>query len=75
MWCPMYRHAVRTWSAVCSEVPHSQFGEGARPMNYAATDEPFCKKIKTSYSKDYFLIGQSADHISGNKLSLLGQIL
>ena len=24
-------HAVRAWSAVCSEVPHSQFGEGARP--------------------------------------------
>ena len=24
-------HVVRTWSAVCSEVPHSQFGEGARP--------------------------------------------
>ena len=23
-------HAVRTWSAVCSEAPHSQFGEGAR---------------------------------------------
>ena len=31
MWCPMYRHAVRTWSAVCSDEPHSQFGEGARP--------------------------------------------
>ena len=24
-------HAVRTWSAVCSEVPRLQFGEGARP--------------------------------------------
>ena len=24
-------HAVRTWSAVCLEAPHSQFGEGARP--------------------------------------------
>ena len=24
-------HAVRTWSAVCSKAPHSQFGEGARP--------------------------------------------
>ena len=24
-------HAVKTWSAVCSEAPHSQFGEGARP--------------------------------------------
>ena len=24
-------HAVRAWSAVCSEAPHSQFGEGAKP--------------------------------------------
>ena len=24
-------HIVSTWSAVCSETPHSQFGEGARP--------------------------------------------
>ena len=31
MWCPCIGHAVRTWSAVCSEAPHSQFGEGARP--------------------------------------------
>ena len=31
MWCPMYRHAVRSWSAVCLEASHSQFGEGARP--------------------------------------------
>ena len=23
-------HAIRTWSAVCSDAPHSQFGEGAR---------------------------------------------
>ena len=30
-------HAVRTWSAVCSEAPRSQFGEGARP--YLCMDE------------------------------------
>ena len=24
-------HAVSTWSMVCSEAPHLQFGEGARP--------------------------------------------
>ena len=24
-------HTVSTWSAVCSEAPHSQFDEGARP--------------------------------------------
>ena len=31
MWCPMYGHIIRTRSAVCSEVPQSQFGEKARP--------------------------------------------
>ena len=31
MWCSMYRHTIGTWSTVCSEAPHSQFGEGARP--------------------------------------------
>ena len=25
------KHDVRTWCAVCSEAPYSQFGEGARP--------------------------------------------
>ena len=30
-------HAVSTWSAVCSEAPHSQFGEGAIP--YLCMDE------------------------------------
>ena len=30
-------HAIRTWSAVCSAAPHSQFGEGARP--HLCTDE------------------------------------
>ena len=30
-------HAVSTWSAVCSEAPHSQFGEGTRP--HLCTDE------------------------------------
>ena len=30
-------HAVSTWSAVCSEAPHSQFGEEARP--YLCLDE------------------------------------
>ena len=30
-------HAVSSWSTVCSEAPHSQFGEGARP--YLCMDE------------------------------------
>ena len=41
----------------------------------AVTDESSRKTIKTRSTKDYFLIEQSADHISGNKLPLLRQIL
>ena len=33
-------HPVSTWFAVCSEAPHSQFGEGARP--YLCMDEWNC---------------------------------
>ena len=41
-------HAVSTWSLVCSEAPHSQFGEGARPHLYM--DEwnrptPVCRRL------------------------------
>ena len=41
-------HAVRTWSAVCSETPHSQFDEGARP--HLCLDEwncptPVCMRL------------------------------
>ena len=37
--------------------------------------EPSRKKIKTRSATDYFLIGRSAEHISGNKLPLLSQVL
>ena len=37
--------------------------------------EPARKKIKTRASAEYLLIGRSEDHIGGNKLPLLGQIL
>ena len=41
-------HAVRTWCVVCSEAPHSQFGEGARP--HLCMDEwnhptPVCRRL------------------------------
>ena len=41
-------HAVSTWSAVCSEVPHSQFGEGARPhlcMDKCNCPTPVCRRL------------------------------
>ena len=41
-------HAVNTWSVVCSEAPHSQFGKGARP--HLCMDEwnhptPVCRRL------------------------------
>ena len=41
-------HAVSTWSAVCSEVPHSQFGEGLRPhlhMDEWNRPTPVCRQL------------------------------
>ena len=41
-------HAVRTWSAVCSEVPHLQFGEKARPhlcMDKWNHPTPVCRQL------------------------------
>ena len=41
-------HAVRTWSAVCSEAPHSQFGEGVRPhlcMDEWNRPTPVCRQL------------------------------
>ena len=41
-------HAVSTWSTVCSEVPHSQFGEGARPhlcMDKWNHPTPVCRRL------------------------------
>ena len=41
-------HAVRTWSAVCSEEPHSQFGEGARfhlCMDEWNCPTPVCRRL------------------------------
>ena len=50
MWCPMYciGHAVITWSAVCSEAPHSQFSEEARPhlcMDEWNRPTPVCRRL------------------------------
>ena len=41
-------HAVRTWSVICSKVPHSKFGKGARP--HLCMDEwncltPVCRQL------------------------------
>ena len=41
-------HAVSTWSVVCSEAPHSQFSEGARPhlcMDEWNRPTPVCRQL------------------------------
>ena len=41
-------HAVRTWSAVCSEAPHSQLGEVVRPhlcMDKWNRPTPVCRQL------------------------------
>ena len=49
---PRYmEHAIKPWSEVCSEAPHLQFGEGARP--HLCMDEwncltPVCRRLSLS---------------------------
>ena len=41
-------HIVGTWSVVCSEAPHSQFGEGVRPhlcMDKWNRPTPVCRRL------------------------------
>ena len=48
-------HAVKTWSAVCSEAPHLQFGEGARPhlcMDTWNHPTPVCRWLNLTQSEN-----------------------
>ena len=67
-------HAVRTWSAVCSEVPHSQFGEGARP--YLCMDKwnrptPVCKRLSLTQDAQGKPIPTGLALVSGTKAQSL----
>ena len=55
-------HAIRTWSAICSEAPHLQFGVGARPTVGAN----LCEKA-------LIVLIPFATHIYVNLLSVLHQ--
>ena len=44
-------HAIRTWSAVCSEAPHLQFGEGARP-HFGMDNRPKPVRRRLSLTQD-----------------------
>ena len=60
-------HAVSTWSAVCSEVPHSQFGEGARPhlrMDEWNCPTPVCRQLSLTQAVQDKPIQQQAWHWS-----------
>ena len=63
-------HAVRTWSAVCSEAPHSQFGEGARPhlcMDEWNRPTPVCKRLSLTQATRDNPIPTGLGPVSGTK--------
>ena len=63
-------HAVSTWSAVCSEAPHSQFGEGARPhlcMDEWNRPTPVRRRLSLTQAARGKLIPTGLAPISGTK--------
>ena len=73
MWCPMYR-ARCTWSAVCSEAPHSQFGEGARPhlcMDEWNRPTPVRRRLSLTQAARGKPITTGLALVSGTKLTVL----
>ena len=69
MRCPI-GHAVSTWSAVCSEAPHSQFGEGARPhlcMDEWNRPTPVRRRLSLTQAARGKLIPTGLAPVSGTK--------
>ena len=67
-------HAVRTWSAVCSEVPHSQFGEGVRPhlcMDEWNRPTPVRRRLSLTQAIRGKLIPTGLAPVSGTKAQSL----
>ena len=63
-------HAVSTWSAVCSEAPHSQFGEGARPhlcMNKWNWPTPVRRRLSLTQAVRGKPIPKCLSPVSGTK--------
>ena len=63
-------HAVSTWSAVCSEAPHSQFGEGARPhlcMDEWNRPTPVCRRLSLTQAARGKPIPTGLAPVSGTK--------
>ena len=68
-------HAVSTWSIVCSEVPHSQFGEGARPhlcMDKWNRPTPVRRRLSLTQATRDKPIPTGLAPVSGTKARSLG---
>ena len=67
-------HAVSTWSAACSEAPHSQFGEGVRPhlcMGEWNRPTPVCRRLSLTQVAQGKLIPTGLALVSGTKAQSL----
>ena len=63
-------HAVSTWSAVCLEAPHSQFGEGARPhlcMDEWNRPTPVRRRLSLTHAAQSKPIPTGLAPVSGTK--------
>ena len=63
-------HAVSTWSVVCSEAPHSQFDEGARPhlcMDQWNCPTPVCRRLSLTQAAWSKPIPTGLAPVSGTK--------
>ena len=63
-------HAVSTWSGVCSEAPHSQFGEGAKPhlcMDEWTRPTPVCRRLSLTQATRGKPISTGLAPVSGTK--------
>ena len=70
-------HAVSTWYAVCSEAPHSQFGEGARPhlcMDKWNRPTPVRRRLSLTQAARGKPIPTGLAPVSGTKTRSLGSI-
>ena len=69
--CPQcIGHAVRTWSAICSEAPHLQFGEGAIPhlcMNVWNRPTPVRRRLSLTQAARGKLIPTGLAPVPGTK--------
>ena len=67
-------HAIRRWSAVCSAVPHSQFGKGAKShlcMDEWNSPTPVCRRLSLTQAVRGKLIPKGLALVLGIKIRIL----